>query len=73
MLLLQLGLELVIITDDAVVNDSDATSVIKVRVRIHVRLVAVSSPAGVPDGNVVVVFRGAMDADTLDTIATKAI
>ena len=73
MLLLQLGLKLVIITNDAVVDDSDATGMIKVRVRIHVRLVTMSSPAGVPDGDVVVVFRGAMDADTLDTIATKAI
>ena len=73
MLLLQLGLKLVIITNDAVVDDSDATGMIKVRVCIHVRLVAMSSPAGVPDGDVVVVFRGAMDADTLDTIATKAI
>lgn len=73
MLLLQLGLKLVIITNDAVVDDSDATGMIKVRVRIHVRLVAMSSPAGVPDGDVMVVFRGAMDTDTLDTIATKAI
>ena len=69
MLLPQLGLKLVVVADDAVVDDGDAATVVEVRVRVDVRLVAVGGPARVPDRHVVVVARRPLHAHPLDAVA----
>ena len=73
MLLFKFRLEFVVISNDAIMDHCNATSMIKVRVSIYVSLVSVSGPASVTNTNVVVVLGRAMDTDSLNAVTTETI
>lgn len=72
-LLSQLGLQLMVVANDAVMDDSDATSVVEMWMRIDISLVTVSGPAGVPDRHIVVMLGRPLHAHPLDAVTAEAI
>ena len=72
-LVLQLSPKLKIVADDTIVDEGNASSMIKMRVCIHVCFVAMCCPARVTNRDVVVVLGGSMDTNSLDAIATEAV
>ena len=73
MLFPQLIFELVIVADNSIMHHSNATSVIKVRMRIHICLVTVGGPPCVPNSYIVVVLRSTLDTDSLDAVASESV
>ena len=73
MLFPQLIFEFVIVADNSIMHHSNATSVIKVRMRIHICLVTVSGPPCVPNSYIVVVLRSTLDTDSLDAVASESV
>ena len=72
-LLFQLNLELVVVADDAVVDDGDSATVIEVRMGIDVRLVTMSGPSRVPDRHVVIMLCRTLHRHALDAISTESV
>ena len=73
MLFNQLVFQLMVISNDAVVDYSDAPLVIEVRMSIDISLVTVRGPTRMSDRHIVVVLCSTLYSHPLDAITTKAI
>jgi len=73
MVLLEGELELVVIWDNSVVDECNSLFVVEVRVGIHVSLVSVSGPPGVPDANKMVMLSFAFKLQPLDAVSSESV
>ena len=73
MLFNQLVFQLMVISNDAVVDYSDAPLVIEVRMSIDISLVTVRGPTRMSDRHIVVVLCSTLYSHPLDAVTTKAI
>ena len=60
MLFFEFSLELVVVSDDAVVDDCDTSTVVKVRMSINIRLITMSSPPRVSNRDIVIMLRSSL-------------
>lgn len=72
-LLNQSLLQLVIVSNDSIVNQSKAVLVVEMRMSIPIRLIAVGCPSCVPNANGVIVQLSANLTNSLDAIAAETI
>lgn len=72
-LLTEFILKLVVVSNNSIVDNSDSTAMIEVRMRINISFITVGGPTSMADCDVVIMFGGSLDTHTLDTISTKAI
>ena len=62
-----------VVSNDSIVDDGDAASMVEVRMRIDIGLVTVSSPPSVPNSNVFIMLSRTLNSHALDAVASEAI
>lgn len=73
MLLFQLHLKLVVVSNDAIVHDGDSSTMIEVWMSINVRLVTMCGPSSVPDSHVVIMLCSTLNRHALDAVTTESV
>ena len=71
MLLSQLFLELVIVTNNAVVDERDAAAMIEMWVSIKICLVTMGCPSCMANSDIMVMPGGALHTHTLDAVTAE--
>ena len=71
MLLSQLFLELVIVTNNAIMHEGDAAAMIEMWMSIEVGLVTMGCPSCMADSDIMVMPGGALHAHTLDAVTAE--
>ena len=73
MLLTKLGLQFVVVANDAVMDNSDSPSMVEMRMCINISLVTVSGPPCVSNAYVVIMLSSALNGHSFDAISTEPI